>query len=1228
MSIHFAPHLIRDVRHTLFACALLLPFSAEAADNSNVRSQALSKRSHGPSDTLFETLNATQTGIDFVQNEIPDNYRGFLSLFGGTEGGTPSGGVCVGDYNSDGRPDIYLTQPYGSMRLYRNAGDFRFEDVTEQAGLGTKDILGMGASWADINGDGHLDLYLCVDAKPNRLYVNQGDGTFREDAAAHGLNDNGPSIMMAFADYDLDGDLDGYLLTNRGPTPKMPPGKKPAVTVQNGVPMIEPKYAEFYNALLREHRSIDVVDGGSFDHLYRNNGDGTFTDVSKSAGIAGNFMGLSATWWDYDNDGFPDLYVANDYFGPDQLYHNEGNGRFKDVTRTALPHTPWFSMGADYADINNDGLLDFMASDMSGSDHYKQKVGMGDMAKNAWFLSYPTPRQYMRNALYLNTGTARFMEVAYLCGVDSTDWTWSPLFGDLDNDGWVDLFVSNGMLRDFTNSDLLLEVRSIKSQAEAKQFTRKTRPKRDINLAFRNRGDLRFEKVEKKWGLDRAAVSFGAALSDLDGDGDLDVIVNNFEESVSVYRNHSRNSSIRVRLVGTKSNRHGIGARLELTSASGTQVRYLGLTHGYAGATDATLHFGTGTETQAERLTVYWPSGRTQIVENIQTDRLYTLTEPEQSHPNAKQPEKVAPLFAWSQKLRGAIHRERIYDDFDRQPLLPNKLSQLGPGIACGDVDGDGDEDLYLGGAAGAVGRLYVRAADGTFTHTPQDAFRGAEASEDMAPLFFDADSDGDLDLFVVSGGVECAAGDKTLRDRLYLNSGQGVFSPAPPSALPALTDSGGVVAAADYDRDGDLDLFVGGRLIPGAYPQQPNSRILENRDGRFVDVTQARATGLMQKGMVTSAIWTDVNGDGWIDLMITYDWAAVGYWQNKEGTFHEQSGAAGLDSLKGWWNGIASADLDHDGDMDYVLTNVGLNTKYHASADHPQRLYYGQLDASGKRCILEAEFEGDRLLPVRGKSCSQNVMPFIKGDFPTFHDFASASLSDIYGEKRLQNALQLEVTTLESGVLLNDGSGHFKFAPLPRLAQAAPGFGLVLTDLNADGHTDVYMVQNFFGPQPETGRMDGGISLMLKGLGDGTFAPVETRRSGIILQGDSKALITTDLNRDGWPDLIATQNNGETYGFHHRQIKGKHILKVGLKGKPGNPTSVGARITLHLKDGSTQTAEVNAGGGYLSQSSADLFFGLGSSGQADKLVVRWPDGNETSHLVPADQYYLILKAR
>lgn len=1148
-----------------------------------IKAEPFADRSGPRGSTLFKTLEADQTGVSAANNYA--DPRMWAERYAEFAYGSLGTGVTVGDYDQDGRPDIFIVNKSDPCRLYHNLGGMRFEDVTARAGIDEPNTAWkQGAAWADVNNDGLLDLYLCRFAAPNLLYLNRGDGTFVERAKEAGLALNDSSVMASFCDYDRDGWLDVYITTNLLDQQQRPQGQR--------------------------------------DHLYHNRGDGTFTEVTQAAGLYGEKQSHSATWWDFSNDGWPDLYVANDFNAPDQMYRNNRDGTFSDVLSKTAPHVPYFSMGADLGDVNNDGLIDLFVADMAPRSREQNQRGM--LAMRALVArDLPSPDvapQYMQNALLLNTGTSRLQEAAYLAGIAATDWTWSVRLEDLDEDGLLDLHVTNGTVRDFFDADLLAR----KSQVSPEEMDRlvKAAPLlRERNVAYRNRGDLRFDDIGREWGLDHEGISFGAAFADLDGDGDLDLVVMNYQGPPTVCRNDSHgHHHVVFCLKGVKSNRFGIGATIELQTKLGKQIRMLSSARGYLSTSEPMLHFGLGPDEKIDRLIIHWPSGIVQSVENLPADQRYTITEPNESigENSPLLPAVGGPQFEQVAEKIGlaVISKEKPYDELSTQRLLPFRHQPFGPGLALGDLDGDGSDDVVVGAAAGDATQLFVNVGPGQYSPGGNPVITRLTAMADGAPLIFDADGDGLPDLFIGRGGVSAPAGASAYQPRLLLGSGTAIFREAPAGSLPELPISAGPAVAADLNRDGRVDLFLGGRLVPGAYPAAPRSALLLNHGGKFLDATAELAPGLADLGMVTSALWTDVDQDGWLDLIVTTEWGDVHCWRNLEGhRFEDVSGRLGFSaSGSGWWNSIAAADFNGDGKIDYAVGNVGLNTSYRASSDQPMLLLYGSVDASDRPQIIETESVGGKLFPRRGRNQLIGAIPTLARKFPTFASYAAATLEDLLSPERVRALARLTVTELQSGVFLSQQAGTYRFVSLPPLAQIAPIFGLVAGDFDGDGKPDLYAVQNSFAPIPETGRFDGGLSQFLKGDGLGGFTAVAPRESGLIVPGDAKALAVGDFDADGWPDFMVTRNNSTALVFRNRGRVGQHALRVVVKAPIPNGVTIGARVSVLMADGRRQTAEVYAGGGYLSQSAPSLFFGYTDSIPPREINVVWPDGRKSTH--------------
>lgn len=1166
----------------------------------------------------FRLLPPTETGVTFRhelrrENVVPYVYSG--------------SGLTVGDYDGDGLPDLYLVSQDGPNRLYRQVAPLSFADVTEAAGgLDGGAAWGSAASFVDVDGDADLDLYVCNLEAPNLLFENQGDGTFRECAREKGLDLVAASTGVAFADYDHDGDLDVYLLTNRVFGPRLPDElvaettmpadtrrtrrelhpPRPRFEPRDGQMAVPPGFEDFY-FVLDNH----VFVAGQRDRLLRNDGAAGFTDVTAASGIADQGNGLSVLWWDLDGDGWQDIYVANDLESPDRLYRNQGDGTFREISGEALPYTPFFAMGSDFGDIDNDGHFDLCVADMSSTTHYMSKMLMGSMDDKRWFLMNAEPPQLMRNMLFLGTGTGRFLEAAPMAGLASTDWTWTVRLADFDEDTRLDLFATNGIPLFEDDPDAAARFTELwrSGQRDAALDVARNIPSvAEKNIARRNLGDLRFEDVSADWGLDAAGVSYGSVAADLDRDGDLDLVVLNMNDVASIYENQTSGTHrVLVELRGVQTNRNGLGARIEVEAAGVVQTRMVTATRGYMSAGESIEPIGLGDSARIDRLTVRWPSGRVQEYRDLPADFAYTITEGDRPAPLPVVDEVVVPWFE-NGVGPGARHSEQDFDDYAIQPLLPHRLSRLGPGLAIGDVDGDGRDDVFVGGARGQVGSIHRARADGSGYDAADGAFAADADHEDMGAVFVDFDRDGDLDLYVVSGSIEHGATDDALSDRLYVNDGTGTFARASSELLPDIRRSGSCVAAADFDRDGDVDLFVGSRVDPGRYPHSESSVLLRNEGGRFVDVTADVAPGLADAGMVSGACWIDADGDEWPDLAIAAEAAPLRLLENLGGErFEDGSEKSGLAALRGLWNGLAAADLDADGDLDLVATNLGLNTKYKADATHPFRLYASDFDADGELDVVESKQAEGAELPVRGRSCSSAAMPFLAEKFQTYDSFARATLPEIYGLEALEASLRLEVDELRSVVLENTG-GRFVARPLPRLAQISPGYGIAIEDFDGDGHLDLVLAQNSFSPEPETGRFGGGVGLVLAGRGDMVFDPWPCGATGFIVPDDAQAAAVADLDADGTPDILLTTNDGPVRAF--RSVRDGGRLAVRLGGPAGNPTGIGARVTLTDAAGRAQHRTIAAGAGYLSQSAPVAFFALGEV--PHRVTVRWPDGTES----------------
>jgi hypothetical protein len=1078
---------------------------------------------------LFQKLSSRKTNVRF-ENTLTEsenfNYFLYPYIYMG-------GGVSVGDFNNDGLTDIYLVGNMVPDRLYLNKGNFTFEDVTEISNTGGGNRWKLGSTVCDINNDGLPDIYVCVSGlsgnRENLLFVNQGinkDGipVFKDEAKKYGLNDPGMSTQATFFDYDNDGDMDLYVANY-------------PITSFKSTPYV-------YKQMMRNVRWIDS------GHLYRNNGDSTFTDVTKESGLLAFGLTLSATVGDFNQDGFKDLYISNDFTCPDYFYFNNGDGTFSDKAGEVLGQTSFYGMGVDVADYNNDGLLDIMQIDMAPEDNKRAKVNMSSMPPGDFedMVKEGLHYQYRFSTLNLNRGILKnnlpfFTNAAWIAGVTSTDWSWAALFADFDLDGWKDLYITNGSRRDMNNADYFNEIGksdyfskgSDKSQLleQAKNMPSKPLP----NYIFRNNGDLTFTRYNKQWDITEPSFSNGVAYADLDNDGDLDLIVNNIDQEAFIYKNNASETKsgnyLKIKFDGPPKNKMGIGSVVTLWNNGKKQMSELTLTRGYLSSVEPILYFGVAKDQIIDSLKVKWSDGKVQVLTNILANQCLTLSAANAKPVQKKEEVKKRIFKEITDSVQFEfIHKENVFDDYKSQVLLPYKLSQLGPCIAVGDVNNDKLDDFFIGNASGSSGKLFIQNKNGTFK-VQKGPWEQDSIYEDEGCLFFDADNDGDLDLIVVSGGNEFPEGSENYNSRLYLNDGKGNFAKSK-DALPSITTSGSCVKAIDFDNDGDLDLFIGGRQVPGKYPFPAKSYILENRtlNGvvKFVDVTKEVAPDLLNAGMVTSAFCGDIDNDNWKDLVIAGEWMPVCIYKNIHGKFKKTT----IEGTKGWWFSLEGADFDKDGDIDLVAGNLGLNCRYQASRDKTFDVFAADFDKDGKWDIVLSYYQGNKQYPLRGRECFVLQNPGIALKFPTYGEFGEATVSDIYTQKALDESLHLQAETFASCYFENDGKGNFKMHNFPNEAQLSSINGVIIDDFNKDGNLDILAAGNLFNMEVVTPRNDGSIGIYMEGDGKGGFKVNPARESGFFAPDDVKSLALVKLKNNEKMVLVGI-NNGKLQIFKNK---------------------------------------------------------------------------------------------
>ncbi|MCF6297297.1 MAG: VCBS repeat-containing protein [Flavobacteriaceae bacterium] len=1067
---------------------------------------------------LYIQIEPERSGIHFnnlLAENDSINYFTYPYIYMG-------GGIAIGDLNNDGLQDLFFTGNLVDSKLYINKGNLKFDDITLKAGIKTQNKWCTGVTMVDVNSDGFLDIYISVSGfkdvdRSNMLFINNKDLTFTEEAENRGIADNGHSTQTTFFDYDNDGDLDAYIANY--------------------------PQANFASSNAYYRFQINNIKFENSDKLLMNDGTGYFTDVTKKSGLLSYGLSLSATVGDFNQDGWQDIYVSNDFATPDYFYFNNGDGTFTNQLKEVTNHTSFYGMGVDVADFNNDGLLDFMQVDMTPEDNFRSKSNMASMNTDLFWdvVNSGFHYQYMQNVLQINNGINKdglpiFSNVSQLGNMALTDWSWSPLFLDMDNDGWKDVYVTNGSKRDINNKDYFKKIAKITDSTKRMDFFKLSSeiPSTKIaNYAFLNNQDLSFRKASKEIGLDFEGFSNGSAYGDLDNDGDLDLVVNNIDTASLIFENKSNeisnNSYLRFKPNGPKNNTFGFGLSITIYLGSKIQFQELTLTRGFQSSVEPIIHFGTGEAKQIDKAKITWPDGKEQIIKQIKTNQIITVDYDNAVNPNSKINSSGAKPFLTSITNRSDlefIHQENKYNDYLIQPLLPHKLSQMGPFITHGDINNDGLDDFFIGGASNQEGQLFIQNKEGFFSKI-DGPWQADALYEDMGILFFDADLDQDIDLYIVSGGNSLALLDSGYQDRLYLNSGNGEFVKAK-DALPIMKTSGLSVVASDFDKDGDLDLFVGGRIIPSKYPLPPRSYLLRNdtKNGIpvFTDITEKIAPELLNPGLVTAALWMDIDNDNDEDLIITGEWMPITVFENEKGNFKNVTADYGLDNSTGWWSSLIAEDFDNDGDKDLVVGNLGLNYKYKASNEESFDIYAFDFDKNNRLdIVLGYYYEGEQY-PVRGRECSSEQIPAIQYKFKDYNTFANATLEDVYSKQNLKASVHYKVKNFASSYVENLGNKKFKITTLPNEAQISSINSILADDFNNDGYLDLLTVGNLFVSEIETPRNDASIGLIMLGDGQGNFNPQLLKESGLIAPKDAKSsiIINTKLGKL----LLITNNN------------------------------------------------------------------------------------------------------
>ncbi|MGD0536455.1 MAG: VCBS repeat-containing protein [Verrucomicrobiota bacterium] len=1176
-----------------------------------------------PGRTGFSVLAPAQTGLTFT-NVLPLSRHLTNQIL-------PNGsGVAAGDVDGDGWCDLFFCGLGGGSRLFRNLGNWRFEDITERAGVACPDLDATGAVLADIDGDGDLDLIVNSIGGGTRVFLNDGKGHFTRSGQTLNLGRGGTSL--ALADVAGQGRLDLYIANYRVSSVMDAPGTRfsvrtlngqPTVVTVNGQPVTDPEWTNRFRFTIEMGAGgrgrFASEELGEPDVFLRNAGGGKFTPISWTDGTfldeegrplaePPRDWGLSVLFRDFNGDGWPDLYVCNDFRSPDRFWLNDGRGHFRAAPRLALRQSSYSAMAVDVADLNRDGLDDFLVVEMLSRDHGRRLTQRNLMhAETGSGGEIEGRPQYPRNTLFLNRGDGTYAEVAQYAGLDATEWSWGPIFLDVDLDGFEDLLVPNGFARDNMNADVQDRINQLKAgkkllSVEELQLRRLFPPLATGCLAFRNLGNLRFQETSQAWGFDTKAISQGACLADLDNDGDLDVVVNRLNEAAGIYRNETSAPRLAVRLNGLPPNTRGIGARITVTGGPVAQSQEIVCGGRYLSCDDAMRCFAAGALTNQLRIEVAWRSGKRSVVTNALPNCLYEIAETGASVAEPVQVRPPAPVFEDVSGRVPHVHHDELFDDFARQPLLPKRLSQLGPGVCWWDVDGDGWDDLIIGAGNGGTLAWFRNDRQGGFQLEKQAPWTNVVARDQTA--------------IVGWGAAAVLVGGANYEDGLTNGSAVNLYQAGHPEVaevVPAWDSSVGPVAVADYDGDGALDLFVGGRVKPGQYPAAAASRLYRQQGGKLVlDTTNTMR--LAEVGLVSGAVWSDLDGNGWPELVLACEWGPIRVFHNDRGQLREVTAELGLADKIGWWNGVTTGDLAGDGRLDIIAANWGGNTKYESHREKPLRLYYGDPDGDGSWPVLESHFEPamNQYVPDRMLDSVAKAMPFLLGRFPTHQAWAEAGMDAALGDRGSRMRF-IEANWLESTAFLNRG-GRFEARILPLEAQLAPAFAVCVADYDGDGREDVFLSQNFFGVDSETSRYDAGRGLWLQGDGRGGFRAVPGQESGVKVYGEQRGAAVADFDGDGRVDLVVTQNRAATKLFHN--VTGRPGLRVRLAGPEGNPHGIGAVVRLEFSEVHGPAREIHAGSGYWSQDSVVPV--LATPTPPTRVWVRWPGGHVTTADLPS----------